>query len=111
MQSQYPLASQHWRFNEKGRFITPRVASTLTMNSGQALLAAALEGAGITLQPMFQVAKALETGELQALLTAYPVPEVDLYMMYKPSIRNTARLTLLLDYLREAIQEAQSVDD
>ncbi|MGF1687846.1 LysR substrate-binding domain-containing protein [Photobacterium japonica] len=107
LQSQSPLTLKHWRFWSPDGYITPPVSSRLTMNSGQALLAAALEGSGITLQPMFQVADALKNGELVALLPDYPVPEVDLYMLYKPSIRHTARLTLLMAYLREAVRDAQ----
>lgn len=100
------LKSPHkWHFDDHERVIIPTVASRFTMNSGQAMLAAALEGAGITLQPTFQVAEHIKQGRLVAVLQTYTLPEVDLYMLYKPSLRNTARVTLLLAFIRQRLAE------
>ncbi|MGF1727776.1 LysR substrate-binding domain-containing protein [Photobacterium nomapromontoriensis] len=103
LQSNLPKSPHQWHFEDHEQVIIPVVASRFTMNSGQAMLAAALEGAGITLQPTFQVAEHIAQGRLQAVLEAYALPEVDLYMLYKPSLRNTARVTLLLAFIRQAL--------
>lgn len=92
-----------WSFSDKGRMIEPKVSSRMTFNSTQAMLAAALEGAGIALQPIFQVQELLDRGRLIPLLEEYPIPQVEMYMFYQPTLRHTARLTLLLEHLREEL--------
>ncbi|PSU05543.1 LysR family transcriptional regulator [Photobacterium gaetbulicola] len=103
--SNLPQAPHKWRFYDGQKVSTPKVSSQFTMNSGQAMMAAALEGAGITLQPMFQVSDALSEGALMPILQDYTLPEVELYMMYRPSLRNTARLTALQGFIRQAFAQ------
>ena len=102
--SNLPQAPLKWRFFDGKKINTPEVSSRFTMNSGQAMLAAALEGAGITLQPTFQVSEALADGSLLPILQDYTLPEVDLYMLYRPSLRNTARLTALQAFVRQSME-------
>ncbi|MCQ1058041.1 LysR substrate-binding domain-containing protein [Photobacterium sp. ZSDE20] len=104
--SQDPLK---WRFFDGQKISAPKVTSRITMNSGQARLAAALEGAGITLQPIFQVSDALAEGSILPILQDYSLPAIDLYMLYQPSLRNTARLTALQAFVCQAL--APHTDD
>lgn len=109
LQSNLPQAPLKWRFFDGQKIKTPQVSSRFTMNSGQAMLAAALEGAGITLQPTFQVSEALADGSLVRILQDYTLPEVDLYMLYRPSLRNAARLTALQAFVRQSMEN--NLDD
>ncbi|KLV05518.1 LysR family transcriptional regulator [Photobacterium aquae] len=97
-----------WCFYHGRQSFSPLVSSRLTMNSGQAMMAAALEGAGITMQPIFQVREALSTGKLIQILTDYKLPEIELFMLYKPSLRNTARLTLISAFLKDALSRVSN---
>lgn len=104
LQSNLSHAPHKWRFFDGEKISTPKVTSRFTMNSGQAMLAAAQEGAGITLQPIFQVTDVLAEGKMVPILQEYSLPAVDLYMLYRPSLRNTARLTALLAFVRKALE-------
>ncbi|MGR5063773.1 LysR substrate-binding domain-containing protein [Photobacterium sp. DNB22_13_2] len=104
LQSNLTQAPYKWRFFDGKKISAPKVTSRFTMNSGQAMLAAALEGAGITLQPIFQVNDALAEGSMLPILQDYSLPAVDLYMLYRPSLRNTARLTALQAFVRQALE-------
>ncbi|PSU35626.1 LysR substrate-binding domain-containing protein [Photobacterium lutimaris] len=105
LQSNLSPNPHKWCFYDGQHLITPPVASRFTMNSGQAMLAAALEGAGITLQPIFQVSDVLAEGALVPILQDYTLPAVEFYMLYRPSLRNTARLTALQAFVRQALED------
>lgn len=101
LQSSSSKHTQQWQFIDGDTFYSPAISSRLMINSGQAMLNAALEDAGITLQPIFQVADALKNGQLVQILAQYPLQKIDLYMIYPPHLRNTARLNALLKYFEE----------
>ena len=105
LQSNLQYFNHNWSFFDGKQHIKPEVSSKLTINSGQAMMAAAMEGAGITMQPIFQVREALKEGRLIPLLSDYRLPEVDLYMLYLPTLRNTARLTLLKEHLQQVLNQ------
>ena len=90
-----------WQFRDGDKLCTPEVNSRLKINSSQAMLNAALEGAGISLQPSFQVADDLKAGRLIQVLPQYPLEKIDMYIIYPPYLRNTARLEALLKYLED----------
>ena len=99
-----------WCFkNQAGDHFSPRISSRFTINSGQAMLAAAMEGAGITIQPNFQVQAALDSGILVQVLADYQLPKIDLFMLYKPSLRQTSRLTLLNDFLQRELNNQLNI--
>lgn len=90
-----------WQFIDGDKLYCPDISSRLSINSGQAMMNAALEGAGITFQPIFQVEEALKAGRLVQILEQYPLQNIDLYMIYPPHLRNTARLNALIKYIEE----------
>jgi len=93
--------SQQWRFIDGEKIYIPEISSRLSINSGQAMLNAALEGAGITIQPISQVSDALKTGRLIQILPHYPLQKINMYMIYPPHLRGTARLDALQPYFNE----------
>ncbi|WP_114764890.1 LysR family transcriptional regulator [Vibrio rhodolitus] len=105
LQSSLLYLNHNWSFFDGKQHFKPEVSSKLTINSGQAMMSAAIEGAGITMQPIFQVNNALKDGRLVQVLADYQLPEVSLYMIYLPSLRNTARLTLLKEHLQQTLKQ------
>ncbi|TGZ35211.1 HTH-type transcriptional regulator DmlR [Photobacterium damselae subsp. damselae] len=96
--------AHRWCFKgPDGEYFLPRISSRFMINSGQAMLAAAKEGAGITIQPRFQVQNDLNSGSLTHILPSYTLPEIELFMLYKPSLRNTSRLILLNDFFMKSM--------
>ena len=104
--TQLPLK---WQFRDGDKLCSPEVNSRLKINSSQAMLNAALEGAGITIQPIYQVADALKTGKLIEVLAQYPLEKIDMYIIYPPYLRNTASLEALRHYLEEEIAALDSL--
>ncbi|HIF9233085.1 TPA: LysR substrate-binding domain-containing protein, partial [Photobacterium damselae] len=96
--------AHRWCFKgSNGEYFSPKISSRFMINSGQAILAAAKEGAGITIQPRFQVQNDLNLGTLIHILPSYTLPKIELFMLYKPSLRNTSRLILLNDFFMKCM--------
>lgn len=87
----YSYASQSgaWTFAGPEGEVEIRVAGNLVANNGDALLAAALAGQGVVLQPTFIVGDALRDGRLVRLLPDWRPREGDVHAVY-PSARNLA---------------------
>lgn len=86
----YSYAAQGgiWRFaGPAGVAAEVAVAGNLVANNGDALLNAALEGAGIILQPSFIVGDAVRQGRLAPLLPGWRVPDLAVHAVY-PSGRH-----------------------
>jgi len=81
----------------------------LTINQGDPLLAAAVAGLGVVLQPIELVADALRDGTLVRLLPQYPVPTTPMNMLYAPDRRMTPKLRSFLDFAREAFGQRNSL--
>jgi DNA-binding transcriptional LysR family regulator len=74
------------------------VGSRFMADHGEPLLCAALAGLGVLLQPVELVTKALQTGELVALLPDYPAPSRALHVLYAPDRTLTPKLRSFLDF-------------
>lgn len=99
----YSDGRSHWSFDgPQGRIDVP-ITSKLTINQGDPLLAAAVAGLGVVLQPIELVSDALRDGTLVALLPDYPVPTSPMHMLYAPDRRMTPKLRSFLDFTLEAI--------
>ncbi|MGN7740850.1 LysR family transcriptional regulator [Pseudomonas sp. 22526] len=99
----------HWSFDgPEGRVDVP-ITSKLTINQGDPLLAAAVAGLGIVLQPMELVGAALRDGTLVRLLPQYLVPASAMNMLYAPDRRMTPKLRSFLDFASEALGQRHPV--
>ncbi|MGY4816806.1 LysR family transcriptional regulator [Pseudomonas chlororaphis subsp. piscium] len=99
----------HWSFDgPEGRVDVP-ITSKLTINQGDPLLAAAVAGLGIVLQPMELVGAALRDGTLVRLLPQYRVPASAMNMLYAPDRRMTPKLRSFLDFASEALGQRHPV--
>lgn len=98
----YSDGRSHWSFDgPEGRIDVP-ITSKLTINQGDPLLAAAVAGLGVVLQPMELVGDALRDGTLVRLLPQYSVPTVPMHMLYAPDHQMTPKLRSFLDFAIEA---------
>ena len=92
----------HWVFDgPEGRIEVP-ITSRLTINQGDPLLAAAVAGLGVVLQPIELVVDALRDGTLVRLLPQYVVPPSAMHVLYAPDRRMTPKLRSFLDFAAEA---------
>lgn len=98
----YSDGRSHWSFDSpEGRIDVP-ITSKLTINQGDPLLAAAVAGLGVVLQPIELVSDALRDGTLVRLLPQYPVPDTAMHILYAPDRRMTPKLRSFLEFAREA---------
>jgi DNA-binding transcriptional LysR family regulator len=93
------LGDETWSFGAKGEMVVP-IRRTLRANNGDALVAAAINGHGITYQPTFLVAAALASGELLELALDHPTIQIhDVYAVYPENRRPPAKVRAFIDYL------------
>lgn len=93
--------ASYWRFvdPESKAALTASVHTCLRINNGDALREAALAGYGIAVLPTFITWKAVERGELRALLQEYRREPVNMHAVY-PSRRNLpAKVRVFIDFL------------
>lgn len=98
-----PAQQGAWRFVVDGQLAEFPVRGRLRANNGDALLEAVMRGLGISLQPSFIVASAIEAGWVQPILTRYPLPELGIYALLPSSRYIPHRVRVLVDYLAERI--------
>lgn len=98
----YSDGRTRWTFDSpEGRIDVP-ITSRLTINQGDPLLAAAVAGLGVVLQPLDLVSDALRDGTLVALLPDYSVPTSPMNILYAPDRRLTPKLRSFLDFASAA---------
>jgi len=98
----YTLApSSGWSFRIDGEQRTIPVKGRLQMNNGDALLEAAIRGLGITNQPTFLSAQAVQAGLLEEVLADYSATELQIYAVFPGSRYVPHRVRVLVDYLAE----------
>lgn len=97
------LPYAEWRFGRDGIVHAVTVRSRFQVNDGRALVAAAIAGHGIILQPEAVVADALAQGALVPVLTDYVAPSRPLYLLHTTRQPRPAKLTVFVDYLVAAM--------
>jgi DNA-binding transcriptional LysR family regulator len=90
-----------WEFDLAGERLAVPVSGNLSANESNVLLAAAVEGAGIAMQPVYAARRLIAEGRLVALLPdAVPQP-LGVYGLYGSRRQMPVALRLLLDLLAE----------
>jgi DNA-binding transcriptional LysR family regulator len=89
-----------WRFKAEGKVDSKiRLSGKLWINSLDALVAAAKEGAGIVRVPSWQVAQEVARGRLQTVLMDYERPPTTIHLVFPPSRMGSSKTRLFVDYL------------
>ncbi|RTL54050.1 MAG: LysR family transcriptional regulator [Bradyrhizobiaceae bacterium] len=107
--------SAEWYFQgPKGR-IGVRVAGRLWINNLDALVAAAIDGAGLVRVPSWQVSGEIASGRLTRVLTDHERPPVPINVLFQPSKMSSPKIRVFVDYLVEKLthrsQEALLLDE
>ncbi|CAB3778703.1 LysR family transcriptional regulator [Pararobbsia alpina] len=90
-----------WKFTDAktGELASVPVSGNLSANESMALLAAAREGAGIALQPLFAAAPLIKSGELVRLLPRYLPQTLGIHGIYSSRRQMPLALRAMLDFL------------
>lgn len=103
----YLPSPDRWRFvsiSGEEATIVPR--GQLRANNAEALTPSLLAGLGLAVQPHFLVHEHLENGELERVLPDWTLPPIALHIVTPPGEPRPARITVLIDYLVEALAAA-----
>lgn len=90
-----------WQFNGPEGAFTVQVTGPLHANNGDALLRAAVGGAGVYYAPTFMVDDLLETGKLQSALERYVTGGIDIYAVWPQNRHLSAKVRAFVDFLVE----------
>ncbi|MDM0048303.1 LysR family transcriptional regulator [Variovorax sp. J22R115] len=96
-----------WQFDQDGERIAVPVSGNLSANESQVLLAAAMEGAGIAMQPVYSARGPIAEGRLVALLSKVVPLGLGVYGLYASRRQMPASLRALLDFLVERFADAR----
>jgi DNA-binding transcriptional LysR family regulator len=89
-----------WRFTAPGQTpVDVPVAGNLSANDSMALLAAAIAGAGISMQPWFAAATPIARGELVALLPEAEPRPLGIHAVYASRRHQTALMQAFLEFI------------
>ncbi len=99
---EYPVPRNLWRFRDRARAVhSVRVAGPVHANNGDLLVAAAVEGIGIAMEPDFIVAPDLAAGRLVRVLPDYAPAPTSLYAVYPSRRHLSAKVRAFVDFLGE----------
>ncbi len=93
----------YWRFQEQGKARNIRIKGNIRCDSGWGLLDAAVKGIGIVQLPDYYVRRALDSGELIALLEPFQEAEEGIWAVYPHNRHLSPKVRLLLDHFSAAL--------
>lgn len=96
------LDSWHFRHENGGEEII-KVGGHFSSSSGDVLHSWALEGRGISLEALWDVAEDLQAGRLVECLTEYPCDSIDLFATFPPGQPVPPRIRLFVDFIAAAL--------
>lgn len=95
----YGGSHDQWRFSDGKAEISVRFTPRVISNNGDALMAAAISGLGVIVQPAFIVRGALKDGRLTEILTSFHAGELGIHAVYPHTRLLSARVRTFIDYL------------
>ena len=101
----YLSSGNHWKVRAKsGEERLIRSVGRLTINNGDALIQAAIDGVGICASPNFICAPYLASGELVEVLPAYRPPPTGIYAIYPSGRFPQPKLRVFVDHLAASLK-------
>ncbi len=89
----------HWRFRTENGVEEIRVGGHLSSSSGDVLHGWALEGRGLSLEALWDVAEDLLAGRLVECLADYWCDEIELFVTFQPGNPIPPRIRLFVDFV------------
>lgn len=106
-----PSARSPWRFSRGRENIQTSPSRMITVNSGQAVRAAARAGLGIVMQPEILLRRDIETGDLIQLFADWDLGERPMWLLYYRDRRMTPRLRSFITFAAATFGSAKPDTD
>ena len=100
-----------WHFHNGGRQETVKVRGPLSTNDGESALIWALDGHGILMRSQWDVADAMRTGKLKAVLSEWNLPSADVFLVFQTKHNLSAKTRALVDFLLETFASYRTKGD
>lgn len=94
----HPSMRTEWKFEGPGGQVSVPVTGRFKTNNSEALLAAALSGLGIIMQPHPLMSAEIAAGRLVRILPDYELPGRPVHVLYAQDRRMTPRLRSFIDF-------------
>jgi DNA-binding transcriptional LysR family regulator len=104
-----PAPLSEWRFGNQRRSGSARIAGHIVCNDGEAAHAMALEGLGIVLKSIWDVADDLKSERLVQILPKHAVAEAPINAVYLRGHNRVPRVRAFIDFLGERLGRAAQV--
>ena len=103
----YSLMSMgdQWQFTGPEGPVSVKVRPRLWSNNGDTCIAAALQGAGIQLQPTFLIDSQLASGELVEILPQFRSADLGIYAVYPPGRFTQPKVRAFIDFLAKQLMD------
>lgn len=101
----YYARADEWSFNDRGNPVTVRVRGRLRANNQEALIDAALSGAGLALLPTWLISEHLSSGRLQRILTEFEAPRTPVYAVFPGHGPPPPKVRLFTEFLAERYRQ------
>jgi DNA-binding transcriptional LysR family regulator len=88
-----------WRFTRESETVAVDVKGPLTVNNGQALMNAALGGAGVVVQPDALLEPSINAGTLVHVLADWKLPARPMHLVRLPNTRPSAKVRSFTDFV------------
>jgi LysR family transcriptional regulator, transcriptional activator for dmlA len=92
-----------WRLRDGTREEVIKVTGPLSSNNGEVVVQWAVDGRGIVLRSLWDIAPLLESGELVQILPDW-TQEANVWAVYPSKLSNSAKLRVCVDWLEESLQ-------
>lgn len=92
-----------WRLRDGTREEVIKVTGPLSSNNGEVVVQWAVDGRGIALRSMWDIAPLLESGKLVRVLPEF-TQEANVWAVYPSKLGNSAKLRVCVDWLQESLQ-------
>ena len=92
-----------WGYRVGRKEVQIPVRARFQANNGEALLDATIRGLGISRQPSFIAATAIQTGQVRPILMAFPANPLGIHAVYPGARHLPLRTRVLVDYLAQRI--------
>lgn len=96
-----------WHLQKAGETRSIDVQCRLTANEATTLMHAALNGAGIAMQPTYLVENHIESGELIRVLSDWKLSELKIYALYSSRKHLSPTVRAFIDFIERELRQAE----
>lgn len=93
-----------WQLQSGGRSEKVKVRGPLAANDGESVVGWALDGHGILMRSLWEVAPLLRSGRLRSVLPDWQLPPADIHAVFATRSHLSARTRALVDFLMAAFE-------